>query len=448
MARVDRRRFLVDSSLTVAGVVAAGAVAEPLRAVAPAAPAPDGWSAVRAQFALAPGLVHLSTFFLVSHPKPVRDAIERYRTMLDADPFGTVERACFGKPEENLALRVKRAAATYLGGRPEEVALTQSTTMGLALAYHGISIRAGQEILTTTHDHYAHHEAQRYAAERAGATWRRIALFDRLEDLPAVTVDAIVARIRAAIRPETRVVGVTWVHSSSGLKLPLREVAAAVREANSGRADADRALLVVDGVHGFGVEDETIAETGCDVFVAGTHKWIFGPRGTGLVWAPEPVWATMRPTIPTFDAEDLFRAWAGGEPPKPPARAAWFTPGGFHAFEHEWAVADAFAYHAAIGRAKIAARIHELNGRLEDGLAEIPHVRLYTPRGHALSAGLVGFDVEGMKPAEVVERLRARRIVASESPYARSIARLAAGIMNTPEEIDAALRAVREIRGA
>jgi isopenicillin-N epimerase len=46
------------------------------------------------------------------------------------------------------------------------------------------------------------------------------------------------------------------------------------------------------------VEDETVAQMGCDFFVAGTHKWIFGPRGTGLIWAKAGVWKTMRQIFP------------------------------------------------------------------------------------------------------------------------------------------------------
>jgi selenocysteine lyase/cysteine desulfurase len=439
MNTLDRRTFLAGSGLAFATAAAAP------RTFAAVATQPNGWADVRAQFRLRRDLVHLSSFFLVSHPAPVREAVERYREMLDADPYETVERHCFGKPEENLGARVKRAAASYLGGRPEDVALTQSTTAGLALVYHGLPLGPGQEILTTTHDHYVHHEAARLAATRSGATVRRVPLFDRLEDLPSITEETIVARLRAAIRPATRVLGITWVHSQSGLKLPLAAIAAAVREANAGRKAAERVLLVVDGVHGFGVEDVAVAGTGIDVFVAGTHKWIFGPRGTGLVWARSEVWAGMTPTIPTFDGVEPYAAWEKGEAPAPPARAGWFSPGGFHAFEHEWAVEAAFAFHASIGRARIAERIHALNSRIKDGLSENRRVRLWTPRSPSLSAGLVGFDVEGMTTGAVVEGLLRKRVIASGSPYPRSVARLAAGIMNTEEEIDLAVKAVGQL---
>lgn len=441
MDTLDRRTFLAG-----AGAALATAAATP-KSFASVATEPAGWEGVRAAFVLKRDLVHLATFFLVSHPKPVREAVARYREMLDADPFGTVERHCFGKPEDHLGNRVKGAAAAYLGGRPEEIALTQSTTAGLALVYHGLRLAPGAEILTTTHDHYVHHEVQRLSAARSGATVRRVALFDRLEELPSITADRIVSRLKEAIRPATRVLGITWVHSQSGLKLPLAAIAAAVREVDAARPPAERVLVVVDGVHGFGVEDVAAARTGVDVFVAGTHKWIFGPRGTGLVWARPEVWAQMTPTIPTFDGLELYAAWEQGRDPAPPARADWFSPGGFHAFEHEWAVEAAFGFHASIGRERIASRIHALNGRIKDALSAIPRVKLWTPRSPELSAGLVGFDVEGKTAEQVVGALHQRHILGSASPYARPVARLSAGIMNTEEEIDRAAKAVAEIAG-
>jgi len=41
------------------------------------------------------------------------------------------------------------------------------------------------------------------------------------EDASKVTSDDVVARIEKAIRPETRVLGMTWVHSSTGVRLPI-----------------------------------------------------------------------------------------------------------------------------------------------------------------------------------------------------------------------------------
>ncbi|MET0808880.1 MAG: aminotransferase class V-fold PLP-dependent enzyme, partial [Pseudoxanthomonas sp.] len=246
----------------------------------------------------------------------------------------------------------------------------------------------------------------------------------------------------AGIGPKTRVVGLTWVHSSSGIRLPIREISAALRARKGAPV-----LLVVDGVHGLGSTDETVATLGADYFCAGTHKWMFGPRGTGLVWANAENWARLRPTIPSFSDFDQYTAWEQGKAPASPNNANRMTPGGFVAYDHQWATAAAFRMHQQMGKARVAARIRSLNDQCKAGLGENRKVRIHTPRSGDLSAGLVCFEVEGMKPADVVKRLLERRIIASTSPYAITYARLAPSLVNTPEQVDRAVRAVREISG-
>jgi isopenicillin-N epimerase len=90
------------------------------------------------------------------------------------------------------------------------------------------------------------------------------------------------------------------VHSSTGLKLPVAKVAAALKNINKGREPEHKILLVVDGVHGLGVELETFPEMGCDFFIAGTHKWTFGPRGTGFVAVTSDAWQNIIPVIPSY----------------------------------------------------------------------------------------------------------------------------------------------------
>ena len=279
-----------------------------------------------------------------------------------------------------------------------------------------------------------------YAAQRTGATFRKISLF---ADPAKATVDEIVGRIRAGVKPATRVVGITWVHSQTGIRLPIRAISGALAELNKKRDSQDHILLVVDGVHGLGCTDENVADMGADYFCAGTHKWIFAPRGTGLLWARPEAWARLRPLIPTFSEEEAYDAWLQDRPVKSPTNARRMTPGGFLAYEHQWASVAAFKMHQSMGRARIATRVAELNGRIKDGLAGIRGVRLHTPRAAALSAGICCFEVDGRKPEEVVKALLAKKVIASTSPYANTYARLSAGIFNTEAEVDQALGALR-----
>jgi len=63
----------------------------------------------------------------------------------------------------------------------------------------------------------------------------------------------------------------------------------------------------------------------------------------------------------------------------------------------------------------------------------------------ALSAGLIAFEVEGQTAEETAHKLYEKKIVASTSPYKVSKARLAPSLVNDEREVEAAIRAVREI---
>lgn len=423
---MNRRQFLLRSSAALGAVAAASgaSMARPDSPSTVASGAADQWSRVRAMFPLDPAYAHFAGFFLVSHPTPVRRAIERYREALDANPIGYWEEHHFAH-EDN----VRAAAGEYLGVEGEaEIALTDSTTMGLGLLYSSLKLRADQEILTSEHDHYATHQSLRFRAARSGSPFREIRLY---KDSASASVDEIVSAVARGLTPKTRIVALTWVHSSWGVKLPLRAIADVIAKANASREPGDRAIFCVDGVHGLGVDDLSIPQMGCDFFVAGTHKWIFAPRGTGIIWGRKELWPEVVGTIPPFGPHD-----------RP---STLHTPGGFHSFEHRWAADEGFKLHMALGKRRVHDRLHALNRRIREGLASMKHVTLYTPMSDELSAGIVCFDVKDMAPADVVRRLHARKIIASESPYERSCARMAASLWNTESEVDNAIGAVAEM---
>jgi selenocysteine lyase/cysteine desulfurase len=137
-----------------------------------------------------------------------------------------------------------------------------------------------------------------------------------------------------------------------------------------------------------------------------------------------------------------------GEKNTKPTTAYDVSPGGFQAYEHQWAMGAAFRFHEAIGRKRVAGRIRELNDQLKRGLATVPSVRVVTPTDASLSAGIVCFEIAGVTPEAAQEKLLAKKVVASASPYLPSYVRLAPSLVNTPEEVDAAVKAVRQLAGA
>ena len=147
----NRREFLKQAGI-LAAALPLGASLPNVAGAANAAPATGNkWTRLQQLFDQDPAYLHFSNFLITSHPKPVREAIERHRAALDKNPglamdwdLGVIEQR-----EEN----VRVWAGRYLQADAKQIALTGSTTEGLAMIYGGVHVRPDQEILTTEHEH-------------------------------------------------------------------------------------------------------------------------------------------------------------------------------------------------------------------------------------------------------------------------------------------------------
>ena len=410
----DRRTFLKHAGVLAASLPLGAAL---LPQVAAAAPTDNPWTGFKQLFNQDPDYLHFSNFLVASHPRPVREAIERYRVQIDRNPGLAMDWDL--QETWKREGQVREWAGRYLKATPPQIALTGSTSEGLAMIYGGLHVRADQEILTTVHEHYATQNVLDFRARQQGTQVRRISLF---ESPSRVSVDEVLGNIQRAIRPNTRVLGMTWVQSGSGVKLPIGEIGTLVADHNRQRDERDRILYVVDGVHGLGVENLDFPDMHCDFFIAGTHKWMFGPRGTGLVCARDPENKYVTPMVPTFSEDKDF--------------ATIMTPGGFHAFEHRWAADEAFKLHLQLGKAPVQARIHALNREFKEQLQAHPRIELVTPHSSELSAGFTFFRVKGQDcEAVAAHMVRQRVVIDAVDRDVGPVIRTAPGLLNSSEEI-------------
>src|SRR5579862_3677036 len=204
---------------------------------------------VRGQFEIEKDLIPLNAMLVASPPKVVRRAIERHRAGLNADPAGylLIEHPNNGPWNRftERPLHVADRAATYLGLRgylksnkllgKDVIAQTSSTTMGLGLLANGIHARPGQEVLMTEHDFFSWQESWQIRCQRTGLGFRQIRLYKDGSYAAAAAVQAVASEIR----DNTRVVALTWVHSHTGVKLPIDQIGEVIRQVNGNRKPDD-----------------------------------------------------------------------------------------------------------------------------------------------------------------------------------------------------------------
>jgi cysteine desulfurase len=156
-----------------------------------------------------------------------------------------------------------------IGGKGGEIIMTAGATESVNLAFYSI----GGHIVTANVEHHAVLEAAKQF------------------DYTLVEADergmVSAASVKAAIRPETRLVSVALANNELGTIQPLRDIAEIVRkvrEARLAKGDHTPIYLHSDASQGVGQLDVNVARLGVDLLTLNAAK-VYGPKQVGLLWA-------------------------------------------------------------------------------------------------------------------------------------------------------------------
>src|SRR4051812_19894275 len=139
MSSTNRRRFLSTIAAVTAGsfrsLAARGADPATSDAALFDSDASRSWEEVRGLFELRPDRIHMAGLLFASHPRPVSESIAGHREQLQRDPASYISHERW-----RLEGEVLKSASSYLGVLPADIALTDSTSMGLGLLYSGLRL--------------------------------------------------------------------------------------------------------------------------------------------------------------------------------------------------------------------------------------------------------------------------------------------------------------------
>lgn len=183
---------------------------------------------------------------------------------------------------ESLAEKTRTIAAKFLGCDLNEMLITNSTTNGMNAVAQGLRLKAGDRILTTDQEHGGGTLCWNYIAKYYGVIIDTITIPPRENN-----ADAILNTINKNIKNETRLISVSHIFSSTGLRMPVAEISSLARSKNI--------LCIVDGAQAAGAIKVNLKELGCHAYATSGHKWLMGPKGTGLLYLSKEVQDIIRP---------------------------------------------------------------------------------------------------------------------------------------------------------
>lgn len=328
-------------------------------------------------------------------PVPARAAEAAAAAVREETERGRSSESHFARWQDSLA-GVREGYARWLGCAAESVALTRSTSDGVATALQAVDLRPGDEVLTSDEEHPGVLAPLAVARQRAGIVVRTAPFPD----------------LAAAITPQTCLVCCSHVSWISG------------QVADAEALAASEAIVILDGAQGLGALELDMGALGCDFYAASGQKWLCGPDGSGALYVRPELIDELRVPWPSYVA--LADSERAAELAVHPAARRFDLPG-WSTGAMAWALA-ALAVLERPGPAWVTTRGPELAGRLAELLGEQGAEVL--PRGRST---LVAW--RDPNAAGTVSRLAAERIVVRELP-GRSTVRASVGAWASEEELD------------
>lgn len=206
-------------------------------------------------------------------PQAALDAIQAEAGYMIATP--RIGKSAFEHVFE-VRTRARAAAARSVGAKDDEVALTNSTSQGVATIVAALDWKAGDRVVTTTEEHPGITIPLAVATSRYGI------------DVHAVAPADVVA----AITPGTKLVALSHVLWTTGTELDLPAIAEA--------AHAVGAQLLVDGAQSVGNIAVDVHASGADFYAFSGQKWLLGPMGSGGLWVNPAVLDGLHPPMPGY----------------------------------------------------------------------------------------------------------------------------------------------------
>lgn len=377
----------------------------------------DYWRMVARQFPLEPGLIYMNAANVCPASRPVMDRYLELLRDFHANPS-------FQNREKYAALedRVRKKLAALLGVTAREVALVRNTSEGSNIVVHGLNLKAGDEIVITAHNHPSNNDSWKVRAKRDGLIVKAARV-----PVPAKSAAQLVESIAGVMTPRTRVVAITHVTNTAGLKYPAREIAALAR--------ARGAWFHLDGAQSFGAMDVDLRAIGCDSYAASMHKWPMGPLEAGLLYVREERQKELWPSIVTAGWSDALEG------------ARKFEVFGQRDNPRLAALDAAADFLAMIGPQRVEQRVAQIALALKRAFVESSALELRTNLEPELSHGVVKVGLKHGRIKEAYDTLwtRHRLAIAMTASGDASGLRFSPHVYNTMDEVARVVGAVGEV---
>jgi isopenicillin-N epimerase len=330
----------------------------------------DFWFDIQRSFTVTRGITNLNNGGVSPSPRIVTESMIRYLWEQEEATAYTMWQIL--EPQSET---VRAGLARIFGCSQEEIAITRNASESLEIVLMGMDLKSGDEILTTNQDYPRMLTTLKQREAREKVALKMISI-----PVPARDLDEITDAFARGISPKTRVILISHVVNITGQIMPVRAVCDLART---------RGIeVIVDGAHSFAHFEFKQADLNCDYYGTSLHKWLYAPKGTGLLYVKRDripkVWPLM--AAEQKSVSDIRK----------------YEEIGTHSAAPRLAIGEAILFHDGIGPARKEARLRYLSRYWMNRLKDLPNVRFNTSFDNRQSCGIANIEIKGIEPGRLV----------------------------------------------
>lgn len=377
------------------------------------------WDVIRDQFLLEKGWTFLNFGGLGACPLPVLNSLEEWMRVEELAPSAGFD------AKEWESVKVRLAAVLGPSCKAEQLALVSGATEGIGMIVNGLTLKAGDEVITSTHEHGAINAAFLHRHMRDGVV---IKVFEPDRNKGMGNLD----RIAALITPRTRLIMFSHVTCTTGQLFPVKEI---------GRLAHDKGIWFgLDGAQAPVCTPFDITDIGVDFYVCSSHKWLMGPKRTGFIYIRPGLLDAVRPMIGGLTKLDIRKPYAEINPSMSRFENGTQNEALF------FAMGKACDFVQEIGVRRIFQRAHGMSEAFVAGLKTIPAVELLSPEEEAYRTCMTGFRMKTKTMKEIGDFLAANKIRARQvAEGGLNGIRISFFLNNKPSDVDLALDCIKKL---
>ncbi len=329
----------------------------------------DFWVEIQQAFSVTRGIINLNNGGVSPSPRIVTEALVRYIWQQEDATAYTMWQIL--EPQSET---IRTGLAEVFGCDREEIAITRNASESLEILLMGMDFKSGDEILTTTQDYGRMLTTLRQREQREGLILKMIKV-----PIAPKHLDEITQEFEKAITPKTRLILISHVINITGQITPVKAVCELARSKGID--------VVIDGAHSFGHFDFKQKDLNCDYYGTSLHKWLFAPKGTGLLYVKrdkiEKIWPLM--AAETKQKNDIRK----------------FEEIGTHSAAPKLAIGEAILFHNGIGAKRKEERLRYLSRYWMNKLKDLPNVRFHTSWEPNQSCGIANVEIVAVDPSAI-----------------------------------------------